>query len=88
MPSTNLGFLTAIMWDGRESNLAQQSIDATLIHAQAAAAPTADQQKQIVDFETGIFTARFSMMRRAACGTAQLADRSHCRFSFPNSSSG
>jgi hypothetical protein len=58
LPSTNLGFLTAIMWDGREPSLAQQSIDATLIHAQAAAGPTADQQKQIVDFETGIFTAQ------------------------------
>jgi cytochrome c peroxidase len=58
LPSANLGFLTAIMWDGREPSLAQQSIDATLIHAQAAAGPTADQQKQIVDFETGIFTAR------------------------------
>lgn len=58
LPSTNLGFLTAIMWDGRESSLTQQSIDATLIHAQATAAPTADQQKQIVDFETGIFTAQ------------------------------
>jgi cytochrome c peroxidase len=58
LPSTNLGFLTAIMWDGREPSLAQQCIDATLIHAQAAAAPTADQQKQIVDFETGIFTAQ------------------------------
>src|SRR5260370_21501293 len=46
------------MWDGREPSLAQQSIDATLIHAQATAAPTADQQKQIVDFETGIFTAQ------------------------------
>jgi cytochrome c peroxidase len=53
-----LGFLTAIMLDGRESSFAQQGIDATLIHAQAAAAPTADQQKQIVDFETGIFTAQ------------------------------
>jgi hypothetical protein len=58
LPSTNLGFLTAIMWDGREPSLAQQSIDATLIHAQAAAPPTTDQQKQIVNFETGIFTAQ------------------------------
>src|SRR5262249_7718388 len=46
LPSTNLGFLTTIMWDGREPSLAQQSIDATLGHAQATAAPTADQQKQ------------------------------------------
>src|SRR5262249_17717186 len=33
LPSTNLGFLTAIMWDGREPNLAHQSNDATLGHA-------------------------------------------------------
>jgi cytochrome c peroxidase len=58
LPSTNLGFLTAIMWDGREPSLAQQSVDATLGHAQANSAPTADQQRQIVDFETGIFTAQ------------------------------
>jgi cytochrome c peroxidase len=60
LPSTNLGFLTAIMWDGREPSLAQQSVDATLIHAQADPKnpPTADQQGQIVAFETGIFTAQ------------------------------
>jgi len=58
LPSTNLGFLTAIMWDGREPSLVSQSIDATLIHAQAGAAPTGDQQGQIVAFESGIFTAQ------------------------------
>jgi cytochrome c peroxidase len=58
LPSTNLGFLTAIMWDGREPSLASQSIDATLIHAQASAAPTGDQQGQIVAFESGVFTAQ------------------------------
>ena len=46
------------MWDSREPSLAQQSADATLIHAQANAAPSADQQDQIVAFETGIFTAQ------------------------------
>jgi len=30
LPSTNLGFLTAIMWDGREPSLSNQAIDATL----------------------------------------------------------
>jgi cytochrome c peroxidase len=60
LPSTNLGFLTAIMWDGREPSLSNQSIDATLIHAQADTAPTAQQQAQIVAFETGIFTAQTS----------------------------
>ena len=58
LPSTNLGFLSTIMWDGREPSLAQQSADATLIQAQANAAPSADQQDQIVAFETGIFTAQ------------------------------
>jgi cytochrome c peroxidase len=58
LPSTNLGFLTTIMWDGREPTLAQQSIDATLIHAQANTGPTTAQQQQIVSFESGIFTAQ------------------------------
>jgi cytochrome c peroxidase len=58
LPSTNLGFLTTIMWDGREPNLAHQSVDATRIHAQADADPTAHQQTEIVNFETDIFTAQ------------------------------
>lgn len=58
LPTTNLRFLTTIMWDGREPTLAQQSIDATLGHAQANAAPTDAQQQQIVSFESGIFTAQ------------------------------
>jgi hypothetical protein len=59
-PSTNLGFLTAIMWDGREPSLAHQAVDATLGHARADPThpPTEDQQRQIVAFETGIFTAQ------------------------------
>ena len=66
LPSTNLRFLSAVMWDGRETqpgktmeeNFRQQAIDATLGHAQALAAPTEDQLKQIVDFETALFTAQ------------------------------
>lgn len=58
LPSTNLGFRTAIMWDGREPSLTTQSIDATLGHAQADNSPTTAQQGQIVDFETGLFTAQ------------------------------
>jgi hypothetical protein len=58
LPSTNLGFLTAIMWDGRESSLSSQAVDATLGHAQANAAPTTEQQMQIVNFESGLFTAQ------------------------------
>jgi hypothetical protein len=51
LPSTNLGFLSTIMWDGREPDLFQQSVDATLGHAQSALAPTPAQQQQIVSFE-------------------------------------
>jgi cytochrome c peroxidase len=58
LPSTNLGFLSAFMWDGRELSLASQATDATLGHAQASTPPTADQVAQIVAFETGIFTAQ------------------------------
>jgi cytochrome c peroxidase len=60
LPSTNLGFLTAIMWDGREPSLSSQAIDATLGHAQAETAPTAAQQAEIVNFEKGLFTAQMS----------------------------
>src|SRR6185369_15279496 len=48
LPTTNLGFLATVMWDGREtvkgapiaSDLATQAVDATLTHAQGAEAPT------------------------------------------------
>jgi cytochrome c peroxidase len=58
LPSTNLGFLSTIMWDGREPNLASQAVDATLGHAQATTPPTSAEQQQIVNFETGVFTAQ------------------------------
>ncbi len=58
LPSTSLGFLSTIMWDGREPNLQSQAVDATLGHAQAAMAPSTAQQQQIVNFELGIFTAQ------------------------------
>jgi cytochrome c peroxidase len=51
LPAANLGFLSAIMWDGREPSLFSQAVDATLGHAQGTVAPTADQQQQIVTFE-------------------------------------
>jgi cytochrome c peroxidase len=66
LPSTNLGFLATVMWDGRETfaaqaisaDLAHQSIDATLGHAQAAAPPTTEQVSQIVAFESALYTAQ------------------------------
>ena len=51
LPATNLGFLNTVMWDGREPSLFSQAKDATLGHAQAAVAPTAEQVQQIVTFE-------------------------------------
>jgi hypothetical protein len=51
LPAANLGFLSAIMWDGREPSLFSQAVDATLGHAQGAAAPSPQQQQQIVTFE-------------------------------------
>ena len=78
LAATNLRFLSALMWDGRESasqtgtsaitsdnypgalmaDLAHQAVVATLGHAQAVIAPTADQQQQIVAFEFGLTTAQ------------------------------
>ncbi len=66
LPSTNLAFLSAVMWDGRESSstssiltdLATQADDATMGHAQAAGHLTPQQVHDIVRFETGLFTAQ------------------------------
>lgn len=74
LPSTNLAFLSAVMFDGRETvaplnnaathlanlktDLAHQAIDATLGHAQASAAPTPGQVDAIVRFELALYTAQ------------------------------
>ena len=57
LPSTNLPFLTAIMWDGREPTLQSQVLDAVTIHAQGAA-PTPAQVAQAVAFEQGLYSAQ------------------------------
>jgi hypothetical protein len=58
LPSANLGFLSAVMWDGREPSLESQADDATLGHAQAEHKPTPEQHAQILAFERGIFSAQ------------------------------
>ena len=66
LPSTNLRFLSAVMWDGRESSpattilqdLAKQADDATQGHAQASLHLTPQEAQAIVAFETGLFTAQ------------------------------
>jgi hypothetical protein len=64
-PTTNLKFDSTIMWDGRENapgqtiaqDLATQSNDATLTHAQGKGLTQA-QRESIVNFETALATAQ------------------------------
>ncbi|HEY7293145.1 MAG TPA: hypothetical protein VH583_25135 [Vicinamibacterales bacterium] len=66
LPSTNLQFLSAVMWDGRESSadsailddLAHQADDATMGHAQASRHLSPAEAQAIVAFETGLYTAQ------------------------------
>ena len=82
LPTTNLKFLSTVMWDARETfkdpmshdciagtttcfatvhfDLANQSNDATLGHAQATKPLSAAQREAIVNFESGLFTAQVS----------------------------
>lgn len=85
LPAANLKFLSAVMWDGRETvfgaipgksmdltkSLANQALDATTGHAQGAA-PTEEQLAQIVNFETSEFTAQI-YDKQAGSLTAQNA---------------
>lgn len=76
LPTTNLRFLSTVMFDGRETvmplnnaatfqanlvtDLMHQSVDATTGHAQALNPPTTDQQTAIVNFELGLFSAQIA----------------------------
>lgn len=57
LPSTNLRFVSQIMWDAREGTLAKQATDATLGHAQAMSVDPATMT-QIAGFESQIYTAQ------------------------------
>ncbi|HEY1372993.1 MAG TPA: hypothetical protein VGH50_11030 [Candidatus Binatia bacterium] len=65
LPSTNLPFLSTVMWDGRETfasqtihfDLSDQANGATQGHAQGKALTDA-QRESIVNFETTLFTAQ------------------------------
>ena len=78
LPAANLGFLSAIMWDGREPSLFSQAVDATLGHAQGTVVPSPGQQQQIVTFEgcTGADTPALCANTPAKAGvfTAQIFD--------------
>ena len=58
LPTTNVPFLTAFMWDGREPSLTSQIVDAVMIHLQAATAPTPFQIAQALTFEQGLYSAQ------------------------------
>jgi len=74
LPGTNLGFLSAVMFDGRETvaslanpatfsanlitDLKHQALDATLGHAQASAAPSDAQLMEMVNFELSLNSAQ------------------------------
>jgi hypothetical protein len=76
LPSTNLGFLSAVMFDGRETieplndektfaenlvtDLKQQALDAVLGHAQASQPPTDQQLTDIANLELSFYTAQLS----------------------------
>ncbi len=77
LPTTNLGFLSAVMWDGRASvaghavkdDLVAQALDATLRHA-TGTPPSVAQLRDIVDFELGVVTAQ---VRDNAAGNLRTA---------------
>jgi cytochrome c peroxidase len=66
LPSTNLKFLSTVMWDGRETfagksihfDLSDQSNGATLGHAAATNSLTEAQRESIVAFETALHSAQ------------------------------
>ena len=69
LPSTNLAYLSAVMWDGRETfqngsssalhfDLADQANGATQGHAQAPSPIDDATRTAIVDYETSLYTAQ------------------------------
>jgi cytochrome c peroxidase len=76
LPTTNLKFLSAVMFDGRETimplnnlntfqanlltDLKHQAMDATTGHAQAAEPPTDAQQSAIAEFEMGLLSGQLA----------------------------
>jgi len=72
LPSTNLGFLNAIMWDGREPTLQSQAVDATTGHAQGTTALSPAQIADIVSFESGLLTGQ-SQIKHVGSLSADLA---------------
>ncbi len=81
LPSTNLSFLSTVMWDGRETfqkgnaaaihfDLADQANGATQGHAQAPVPLSAATREAIVAYEMGLFTAQVFDKRAGALDAA------------------
>ena len=68
LPTTNIAFLSTVMWDGRETvkgqsiavDLLTQANHANMLHAQATSAISTTVAQQIVDLMTSLFTAQDS----------------------------
>ena len=78
LPSANLKFLSAVMWDGRASRpgqdirdgLIDQVVDAVTSHAQGAA-PSPAQVQSIVDFELGLFATQVADISAGSLTTGE-----------------
>jgi cytochrome c peroxidase len=85
LPTANLGFLTTIMWDGRETSFQTQAIDATKLHAEARDEPTTEQVNDIVNFEMGLFAAQsFDKQARALDAACAKGGPSELQKQFPD----
>jgi cytochrome c peroxidase len=51
LPTTNIGFLTTLLWDGRESDLLNLSLHATRNRLQSTTDPTDAQLQEMVTFQ-------------------------------------
>jgi len=76
LPTTNLPYLSSVMWDTRETvaaltsastlaanldvDLTAQALSAVATHEQGSTVPTSAQQAALVSFEKGLFTAEAS----------------------------
>jgi hypothetical protein len=83
LPGANLSFVSAVMWDGRETvqpltdeqtyrqnliaNLKNQATDAVMGHAQGTQPPTDQQLNGVVNTEINLFTAQLATTRQACC---------------------
>jgi hypothetical protein len=92
LPTANLSFLSAVMWDGRDSgqgrairdDLIAQAVEATTGHAQGAP-PSLAQLNAIVDFELGVLAAQVRAHTAgslsaagATAGTSSLTSQPFC----------